>query len=253
MKEQILKLRKEGKTYNEIHELLGCSKSTISYHCSKLSLNNAVKDVNLGIKNTHQIKDSSFLLPDIEIINRIISLRKEKVSYKNICKELDISISVVEKVCKKFKLSNSRKFGNNFNINEIKKLYDELESTRKVAKELGIARETVRKYVLIKNHIKMTEDELKGNKVKSVVNWRKRSKLALVEYKGGKCDKCGYDRCVDALEFHHVDPTKKDFTISGKSWSFEKLKGEVEKCILVCSNCHKEIHFEIKNKLKTGT
>lgn len=49
------------------------------------------------------------------------------------------------------------------------------------------------------------------------------------------------------LEFHHKDPMKKEFTISGKSYSFERLKREVDKCILVCSNCHAEIHENIEN------
>jgi hypothetical protein len=50
---------------------------------------------------------------------------------------------------------------------------------------------------------------------------------------------------MNVLQFHHLDPTKKDFTIGGKSWSYERLKQEVDKCILVCANCHIEIHEEI--------
>lgn len=65
-----------------------------------------------------------------------------------------------------------------------------------------------------------------------------------VEYKGDKCSVCGYDRCADALEFHHLDPSKKDFGISSKGYtrSWDKVKEELDKCILVCSNCHREIH-----------
>ena len=44
------------------------------------------------------------------------------------------------------------------------------------------------------------------------------------------------------MHFHHNDPNEKDFTIGGKSYSLEKLKKEADKCILVCSNCHSEIH-----------
>ena len=50
------------------------------------------------------------------------------------------------------------------------------------------------------------------------------------------------------MEFHHLDPNEKDFTISGKSWAFERLKKEVDKCILVCNRCHTEIHY--LNKLE---
>ena len=65
-----------------------------------------------------------------------------------------------------------------------------------------------------------------------------------VEYKGGECEKCGYNKCKGALEFHHIDRSKKDFTIShSRAYSFDdKIKKELDKCILLCSNCHKEEH-----------
>jgi predicted SprT family Zn-dependent metalloprotease len=70
-------------------------------------------------------------------------------------------------------------------------------------------------------------------------------KKQAVEYKGGKCERCGYNKVITALEFHHLDPTKKDFGIaaSGHTRSWEKTKEELDKCIMVCSNCHKEIHY----------
>ena len=74
------------------------------------------------------------------------------------------------------------------------------------------------------------------------MEWRKRAKIKLVEYKGGCCIRCGYNKSYVALEFHHKDPNSK----SGKSWSLDRLKKEVDKCILVCSNCHSEIHEEIR-------
>ena len=68
-----------------------------------------------------------------------------------------------------------------------------------------------------------------------------------VEYKGGCCEKCGYKKYIGALEFHHLDPNEKDFGIADKGFirSWDKIKKELDKCILVCSNCHKEIHNEI--------
>lgn len=67
------------------------------------------------------------------------------------------------------------------------------------------------------------------------------------ELKGDCCEICGYDRCKSALEFHHKDPKSKDFQIS-RSWSYsiERIKLELEKCILVCSNCHREIHEKLR-------
>lgn len=73
---------------------------------------------------------------------------------------------------------------------------------------------------------------------------RLKIKILAVEYKGGKCEKCGYNKCIGALEFHHLNPEEKDFSIGSKGYtrSWEQVKIELDKCILVCSNCHKEIH-----------
>lgn len=65
----------------------------------------------------------------------------------------------------------------------------------------------------------------------------------LIEYKGGKCSRCGYDKCMRALEFHHLNPQEKDFHLSKNlSKSIKTLKNEVDKCVLLCSNCHAEEH-----------
>ena len=56
---------------------------------------------------------------------------------------------------------------------------------------------------------------------------------------------CGYNKCVASLDFHHEDPTKKEYGISsnGSTISWEKLKIELDKCILLCANCHRELHY----------
>jgi len=68
-----------------------------------------------------------------------------------------------------------------------------------------------------------------------------------VNYLGGKCSKCGYDTCIEALEFHHPDPTIKEKHYSGRGIdrrkSFENQKSELDKCVLLCSNCHREEHY----------
>ena len=73
---------------------------------------------------------------------------------------------------------------------------------------------------------------------------RRKLKEMSVEYKGGKCIICGYNKCIEALEFHHLDPSEKDFGISSKGLtrSWDKIKIELDKCICVCANCHREIH-----------
>ena len=71
---------------------------------------------------------------------------------------------------------------------------------------------------------------------------RKKTKERAVYHLGGKCVKCGYDKCLRALQFHHTDPNRKNFGISenGYNRSWEKVIKELEKCILLCSNCHAE-------------
>lgn len=88
----------------------------------------------------------------------------------------------------------------------------------------------------------------KSCKCEIISEHRRQLKLKAVEYKGGKCTMCGYDKCISALEFHHLDPTKKDFSISktGSTRSFEKMIPELDKCILVCSNCHREEHERLR-------
>jgi hypothetical protein len=63
-----------------------------------------------------------------------------------------------------------------------------------------------------------------------------------IAYLGGKCRLCGYDKCPSALEFHHVEVWLKDFTISDRMTSFEAIKPELDKCELLCANCHREVH-----------
>jgi hypothetical protein len=71
-------------------------------------------------------------------------------------------------------------------------------------------------------------------------------KAKAVQYKGGKCETCGYDKHQAALTFHHIDPSKKEFTISGKSTvGFNTIKKELDKCQLLCRNCHAIVHSSI--------
>src|SRR5574343_164259 len=62
-----------------------------------------------------------------------------------------------------------------------------------------------------------------------------------IEYKGGKCQSCGYNKCSASLTFHHLNPKKKDVIIGGNHClSLERIKKELDKCILLCMNCHSE-------------
>ncbi|MFA5048273.1 MAG: HNH endonuclease [Patescibacteria group bacterium] len=72
---------------------------------------------------------------------------------------------------------------------------------------------------------------------------RYRRKIKCIEYKGGKCIICGYSKSIFALGFHHINPLEKNFQISGHhDMAWNKLKLELDKCVLLCLNCHAEIH-----------
>jgi len=110
-------------------------------------------------------------------------------------------------------------------------------SQRGLARKIGCAETTIR-YHLFPDKQKPRQQQ----KRKLICG----KKALLVQEAGGKCSKCGYSKCLRALEFHHVDHLKKDFGLSdSRGLSLDKLREEVKKCILICSNCHAEIHEEL--------
>lgn len=244
MKEEIIYLRKQGKSVNEISNKLNCAKSTVSYHINNVGLGGKISD------NTQKINKTSF---DLDIsspeIKKIIELRKFGSTYEEIFSQTKIPKDHLKRLFRDLKLDGANfysKYKNLDSENVIKK-YLEFKSMRKTAKYFNVDRGTLRK-ILPDNVVekftlkKINPAEKKENQKKSVVDWRRRQKEKLVEYKGGKCEKCGYNKSIQALQFHHLNPEEKDFNISGKSYSFKRIKKEVDKCMLVCSNCHIEIH-----------
>lgn len=76
-------------------------------------------------------------------------------------------------------------------------------------------------------------------------------KILMVEYKGGKCFRCGYNKCIKALDFHHRNASEKTFNISGNhTRSWDRIKAELDKCDLLCANCHRETEDEISQLRK---
>lgn len=106
------------------------------------------------------------------------------------------------------------------------------------------------KYICRTCSIEGKEHFYKDAKYQCKSCWNKRSyaatKSRITEYMesrgGAKCQICGYDKCVAALDFHHRDPTEKD-PLWNKSWSIKRLKTELDKCDILCSNCHRELHW----------
>ena len=82
----------------------------------------------------------------------------------------------------------------------------------------------------------------------SITILRHAMKKEAVKRKGGKCEICGYNKCIEALQFHHSNPEEKEFQVSsGNIRSWKEYWNEVQKCQLVCANCHAEIHY-LKDK-----
>lgn len=79
--------------------------------------------------------------------------------------------------------------------------------------------------------------------IMAVSRRRRKIKEKAILYLGGACQLCGYSKYQGALDFHHLEPTSKTFGIGsqGHSRSWERVKQELDKCILVCSNCHREV------------
>lgn len=65
--------------------------------------------------------------------------------------------------------------------------------------------------------------------------------------RGGKCEKCGYDRYLGALDFHHLDPSEKDFTVGDRDFRLDQCVEEIKKCVMLCANCHREVHAGLWN------
>ena len=111
-------------------------------------------------------------------------------------------------------------------------------SYREIQKVLGCSRSLVSYYV-------NPDGKQKHRDRQNQNRYRKRT-----EYKtmlGGKCSHCGYNKCQDALQFHHIDPSTKKFTISDSIWgkggvTEEEIFEEIKKCDLLCANCHCESH-----------
>lgn len=168
---------------------------------------------------------------------------------------------------------------------ELKELIDQNYSFSQLAKHFGVSVTVVgtwlKKYSLKTNHVRggTTGDRkqhlcricgntnpnsfrqkqksmcIKCRRIYQTKQYNKR-KVELIEYMGGCCVICGYNKSSSALDFHHLDPNTKETNMyktgNIKNASLEKAKTELSKCILVCSNCHREIHFGLHPQYLIG-
>lgn len=173
---------------------------------------------------------------------KIKELREQGLTVKQISTTLGCAISTVSYHLER--LGMKTEYNTNLkNPEELIKHYQTNKSIKKAAKHFNVSYETAKKICKDFGVEIVRKREL--SKSEAVIQWRQRTKLKLIDYKGGCCQCCGYNKSVRALAFHHIKPLEKDFQISASSKSFETLKVEVDKCVLVCHNCHSEIHDEI--------
>lgn len=134
---------------------------------------------------------------------------------------------------------------------------EEMRVGRKICKECynndrAIYREMNREKTrqATRNWMNKNKDEIlsrRRDKYPEKKKLRDAMKQTLVNLRGGCCFVCGYKKCLSALEFHHTDPTKKDFTVSHnmKTEITQDILNEVNKCVILCANCHREVHQSI--------
>lgn len=179
----------------------------------------------------------------------VINLRKKGWTYKRISKKLGISKATVSYHLRDTNLNGSLIDTTKITPDLIKELneYYSNHTLNECSEKFKISRTTVVKYVKNK-FTKKTKEEKNKDNYQRIKSYRQRMKEKLVEYKGGKCQLCGYDKCITALEFHHLNPSEKDFGISRyTNLKWDSVVSEVDKCIIVCSNCHREIHAGLRD------
>ena len=132
-----------------------------------------------------------------------------------------------------------------YDINEVIHLRDEEKlKWKEIEQIIGVSLETLRKSY--KRHKEgKTVSEINPNNYKNQKLRGLKRKYEIILEKGGKCEMCGYNKNIAALEFHHINPEEKEFQIDIRHFSntsLDKLKEEINKCVLLCANCHREIH-----------
>lgn len=157
--------------------------------------------------------------------DRIVQLRQQGMSLKKIAKSLGCSSSTVSKWC------------------AILRENKDIIASNMVNKTHGTT---------LQNKHKIREFELLRQLKPDDPSWfnaykfrvRQATKAYLIYLAGGKCQCCGYNKCSDALSFHHVDRSTKTYGLSGTrlTYNLSKILRELQKCCLVCHNCHTEIH-----------
>lgn len=202
----------EGMSLEAIGKRVGKHESTVSYWLKKH-----------GLVAARAEKHSAKGAPSREEMERLLAAG---LSLRELAHRLDRSLATVRHWMRRYELApNSR---------------------RKCGGESG-SRETVAR---CKHHGETSfvregrgYYRCKRCRVEATSRRRQAVKRVLVDEAGGKCVLCGYSHCSRALEFHHLDPKTKEFSLAhnGRTRSIAKLRAEASKCVLLCANCHAEV------------
>jgi DNA-binding CsgD family transcriptional regulator/5-methylcytosine-specific restriction endonuclease McrA len=217
-KEQLERYLAEGLSLEQIGKRVGRNPSTISYHLKKHGL----KPVNQG---KHANKGP---LPR----DALASMAAEGLSLARMAEQLGRSAATVRYWINRYEIPTA---GRGLRRPELR-----------AAKQNGQKRVKSR---CPRHGMAMFVLENRGYyrcmqcRIERVSERRRRAKRRLMRMAGGACTLCGYDRYPGALQFHHLDPAEKRFSISreGVTRSFAELRAEAEKCVLLCANCHAEV------------
>lgn len=149
---------------------------------------------------------------------KIIELRESGLKYSEIADALKCSKALVSYHCKNIGLGDKR-IDVTVEIAEAMNKYFKTHSAKETSLKFGVCVTSVRKYCENKATPKYTEEERKSRNTERVLSRRRKFKVKSVAYKGGKCEICGYNKCIGALDFHHVNPEEKEYgdRFKGKS------------------------------------
>jgi transposase-like protein len=207
----------KGMSLEKIGALVGRDPSTVSYHLSKHGLKPVGHDI-------HAPKGA--VDPD-----RVREMVQDGASVHGVAEELGVSYSTARYWVRRLGLETRHMA----RLRESKEARDDDERTALLA---------------CKKHGKTAffsspSGGFRCRKCRSeaVSRYRRRVKRRLIDRAGGVCALCGYNNFPGALEFHHLDPERKTFTLSrhGVTRAYSEVEAEADKCVLLCANCHAEV------------
>ena len=230
LKDKYQSLIDKGYTSYQIASEIGVSASTVKRNL-----------IILNMKTIHKVE------PIIISLDALKELIEKKYTIRKIAKELNRSQGSIKHRLKKYKLKTHSDWC------RVRK-----EQRREIVNGYKTCPKCHEKFSLIPENFyikKSGKFHCWCKKCNDTITYQKQTerKKLCVEYKGGKCSICGYNRYIGSLDFHHVDPTKKEFNISRlRTYTWDILKLELDKCICVCKNCHGEIHGKLKMVGRAG-